>query len=321
MCRSILLLVLLGCAGLSVTSAMKINETLIEEFAKSKPAKANTKDIKYIQCDTCKKLIQFIKTRVDGYRPRDDPVDPNAPQGMRPKPVSAALTERDLSRMYDEACVIIDSSWMRKQDIVNTTTAEGKTYLGLKENDYFGSCGVECMTIQAACTLLTDESLDRDQLFSHILKKFKTNATLDGSAKNPTFEDMVCSEWARVCPAPPIPASYQREDTEWVALTPEQLRDEGIARFRMKRERAVNEGVTAIFELAEEMKGTRAFLFFEDSVKGELSSDHPLKHTTYPGHVWKVKINGHVVKTWEIEIEPVQTFTLRWEDVEQPRDL
>ncbi len=55
-----------------------------------------------------------------------------------------------------------------------------------------------------------------------------------------------------------------------------------------------------------------AELFFEDKYWGKLGADDPyLFVNTYRGHVWNVKVDGKVVKSWIIKDEDgeEQAFT------------
>ena len=51
-----------------------------------------------------------------------------------------------------------------------------------------------------------------------------------------------------------------------------------------------------------------AELYFEDQFWGKLGKDDPSLHAqTYRGHVWNVKVDGKVVKTWTIEEKDGET--------------
>lgn len=264
-------------------------------FAAAKEKVPNKKDMKHIACDVCERAVSQVVERV--------------------RLTSRWATFDEIDRIFSNACDIVKTdSWIRQLDIV---THESNRTVGLVSGNGVSACSTECLTIRKKCTNLLDEDIDRERVVDYIKSKhLKATSEL-------SFEDVkskVCNEWNKVCPNKMVlAAGEERRDDPFIAIDPAALQKERDQQYQDARNFAEKKGITAIFTVAEDMVKVRAKLYWNDKFIGDLKDNlTPQRHQTFMGHVWTVKINGKVVKTWGIGIEPVQYYTLTWGDVHSP---
>lgn len=264
-------------------------------FVAAKEKAPNKRDMKHIACDVCERSVSQVVERV--------------------QLTSRWATFDEIDRIFSNACDIVKTdSWIRQLDIV---THDSNRTVGLVSGNGVSACGTECLTIRKKCTNLLDEDIDRERVVDYIKSKH-SKATSELS-----FEDVkskVCNEWNKVCPNKMVlAAGEERHDDAFIAIDPSALQKERDQQYQDARNFAEKKGITAIFTVAEDMVKVRAKLYWNDKFIGDLKDNlTPQRHQTYMGHVWTVKINGKVVKTWGIGIEPVQYYTLTWGDVHSP---
>jgi len=267
--------------------------------------KANKKDIQYIQCSVCENTFRELRNKVYKLHNTKPPT---------------YVSEMKISQVVDDICNVNEESWIRKVDIISYNPNNDTNVSGLKlvyQGGDISRCEVECKTIQESCTKLVDDEVDREHLVSYIQKQINKNHTVRGSTKNKKFEAMVCNEWLKVCPAKNLTAGYERADLIFkdIVMTPTEVNQENSRRVDTAFNVARKEGVLATFELAEDMRGSRVSLFWDKTYKGELSHTNPAKHKTYYAHHWHAKINDKIVKTWTMGSDPVQVYSLSWNEV------
>jgi len=249
------------------------------------------KDLAGIGCDVCEAAIREVASRVQGMPPH--------------------VTFEQIERMFDfDVCdtVRVDS-WIRKLDIV---LHEGNRSLGLVPGSGISLCGAECATIRHKCSLIMDEDMDKERVVDYLkTKRSKSHLNVEEAVAT------VCKDWTKVCPSKrTLPSGETRQDEVFLPMEAALVQRERDEQYSSMREVAEKKGATAIFCLADDMKGARAKLYFMEKFIGNLdNSRNPQRHQTYLGHQWKVKINGKVVKQWVVGVEPVQFFILTWADI------
>lgn len=263
-----------------------------EQASGAGKAVANKKDLRYIACDVCEHTISFVVGRLGTLSS------------------GRFATYDEVDRLFEESCDIVRTdSWIRRLDIQE----QANRTLSLVSGGGVSLCGVECMTIRKKCTDMVDEDMDRERVVDFLHTKVKQQAVVDARATAET----VCHKWLKACPAKTLPAGEVRQDVPFNPMTEVDAAKERQEWAESARLYAQNHGITAIFLLADDMQKVRAKLYFQEKFIGNLGTGGitPQRHQTFMGHVWTVKINGKVVKTWGIGFEPVQYFTLTWADV------
>eukprot|EP01041_Mallomonas_annulata_P011115 gene11115-23227_t len=262
-------------------------------------AKPIIRDIKYIECDICENTMLHIQTKTSFI---------TVPEGTY-------LSETAIGKLIDDVCEKDDpKSWVRRIDITKVQREDGSDILHLAKQSSYSHCGVECMTIHAGCKKFVEEQLDYERLVSTIHKFRTTNATMKD------LPTEVCTVWTKLCPSKhKVPISYQREDFEFKGLSSDEVHSLAEARHKRMENTASSEGegVMALFDLADDMTGVRAYLYYEQDFRGELSVSAPIRHNTYLGHKWFVKVNNQIVKSWVITAEPTQIYSLSWNDIKR----
>jgi len=249
--------------------------------------------LKYIACDVCKKAVEGVNYQIMAF---------------------SILQEASIDRLFDRVCEAHEQSWLRKQDIVSELQEDGTKLLKFVEAapGIVQKCGEECVLIREGCMRFVTETLDRDRAVGLIRQTWLTRSW----EVDTVTQQQICGDWEKQCPQKVfMPNSTVHIDYPFVPMAEVDVIGEYEAR-RIKMEKAATTtGVTASFDIAEDMAGVRAKLYFNDKYVGRLSQS-PVKHTTFLGHNWVVKINDKVVKTYAIGLEPEQHYTLTWKDVE-----
>ena len=258
-----------------------------------KKAIASKKDLKLIQCDVCSHAMSHIVGR------------------LRTLSSGRFATYDEVDRVLEDSCDIVKvDSWIRTLDIQE----QANRTLALVPGGGVSLCGIECMTIRKKCTSMVDEDMDRERIVDHLHTKLKQQAALEAD----DVKNTVCQQWLKVCPSKhTLPEGEARKDEVFTAMAEADVAKERQEWSESARLYAQNHGITAIFLMADDMDKVRAKLYFQEKFIGNLNTGGitPQRHQTFMGHTWTVKINGKVVKTWGIGIEPVQYFTLTWADV------
>ena len=257
-------------------------------------AKANDKDLKHIRCDVCKYVVDDIMR--------------NAIQWI-------TKTEPALERLFDIACKTDTRGWTRMTDIVVNKTSSGESFLALqKETPKVAPCGIECETMVKACNKFVDEVVDRERVVNY----FRSHEFL--SVPVETHQEKICNEFSKQCPN-----TFTLTDKDLASRSDEIFLETDLSEvhkeFEKRRKKlqkiATDKGVSAVFEVSEDVKNVRAKLYYEELYRGELSHSTVIRQNTFFGHRWSARINGRIIKEWAVGIEPLQFFTLTWDDIKE----
>eukprot|EP01062_Namystynia_karyoxenos_P067459 TRINITY_DN61413_c0_g1_i1.p2 TRINITY_DN61413_c0_g1~~TRINITY_DN61413_c0_g1_i1.p2 ORF type:complete len:263 (+),score=87.87 TRINITY_DN61413_c0_g1_i1:83-790(+) len=157
-------------------------------------SRAISKDLPFIACDVCRSAVRASWLAAQHEKER-------RPEGVRVgEDVILLVTQTVCQPLMDVG------EWILHQDIVQS--APGRA-IRLEEQDAPGICRRECMTIAAACNAVFD---DHREDIAELLYKGVPNSL-------ERLQGRVCTKWAKVCPAKPVPAGYERPvDEAWYPM-------------------------------------------------------------------------------------------------------